>query len=57
MNSERGDYNQLTEVVRGIGLVKVVSDTGITLRTMFMQWDPRIEKIVSDSAVMVTNQK
>jgi LPS export ABC transporter protein LptC len=57
LNSERGDYNQLTEEVRGIGRVKVVSDTGITLSTMFMKWDPRIEKIVSDSAVMVTNQK
>jgi len=57
LNSERGDYNQLTEEVRGIGRVKVVSDTGITLSTMFMKWDPRIEKIVSDSAVMVTTQK
>jgi LPS export ABC transporter protein LptC len=57
LNSECGDYNQLTEEVRGIGRVKVVSDTGITMSTMFMKWDPRIEKIVSDSAVMVTTQK
>ncbi len=35
----------------------VVSDTGITLRTPFMRWDPRIEKIVSDSSVMVTTRK
>lgn len=57
LNSERGEYNQLTEEVRGIGRVTVVSDTGITLATPFMKWDPRIEKIVSDSAVMVATQK
>jgi LPS export ABC transporter protein LptC len=57
LNSDRGEYNQLTEEVRGIGNVIVVSDTGITLRTPFMRWDPRIEKIVSDSSVMVTTQK
>ena len=57
LNSERGEYNQLTEEVRGIGHVTVVSDTGITLITPFMKWDPRIEKIVSDSAVMVATQK
>jgi LPS export ABC transporter protein LptC len=57
LNSDRGEYNQLTEEVRGIGKVTVVSDTGITLRTPFMRWDPRIEKIVSDSSVMVTTRK
>ncbi len=57
LNSERGEYNQLTEEVRGIGNVKVVSDTGITLVTPFMKWDPHIEKIVSDSTVMVATQK
>jgi len=57
LTSVRGEYNQLTEEVRGIGNVNVVSDTGITLRTPFMKWDPRIEKIVSDSSVMVTTRQ
>jgi LPS export ABC transporter protein LptC len=57
LNAKRGEYNHLTDEVRGMGKVKVVSDTGITMSTTFMKWDPRIEKIVSDSAVMVTTQK
>lgn len=51
---ERGEYNEITEEMKGMGRVVVVSDTGITLRTPFLKWDPRIGKIVSDSAVVVT---
>jgi LPS export ABC transporter protein LptC len=57
LHSDRGEYNETTEEVKGIGQVVVVSDTGITLYTPFIKWDPRISKIQSDSAVMVTTQK
>jgi LPS export ABC transporter protein LptC len=57
LHSVRGEYNETTEEVKGIDRVVVVSDTGITLRTPFIEWDPRIGKIQSDSAVMVTTQK
>lgn len=50
----RGEYNEITEEMKGMDRVVVVSDTGITLRTPFLKWDPRIGKIVSDSAVVVT---
>jgi len=56
LTSDRGEYNSATEEVRGIGNVVVVSDTGATLRTAFLRWDPRVEKIQSDSAVTVTTQ-
>lgn len=56
LTSDRGEYNSATEEVRGIGNVIVVSDTGVTLRTAFLRWDPRVEKIQSDSAVTVTTQ-
>lgn len=54
LTCEQGEYNELTEEMKGIGRVVVVSDTGITLRTPFLKWDPRIGKIISDSAVVVT---
>jgi LPS export ABC transporter protein LptC len=56
VHSQRGEYNEITEQVKGIGQVVAVSDTGITLRTPVLEWDPRVGKIVSDSAVMVTTQ-
>jgi LPS export ABC transporter protein LptC len=56
LTSNRGEYNSATEEVRGIGRVVVESDTGVTLRTAFLRWDPRVEKILSDSAVTVTTQ-
>lgn len=54
LTCERGEYNEITEEMKGMGRVVVVSDTGITLRTPFLKWDPRMGKIVSDSAVVVT---
>jgi LPS export ABC transporter protein LptC len=56
LTSDRGEYNSATEEVKGIGNVVVVSDTGATLRTAFLRWNPRVEKIQSDSAVTVTTQ-
>ncbi len=56
LTSDRGEYNSATEEVRAIRNVVVVSDTGVTLRTAFLRWDPRVEKILSDSAVTVTTQ-
>ena len=32
----------------------VVSDSGVTLRTEVLKWDSRLEKILSDTVVMVT---
>lgn len=56
LTSDRGEYNSATGEVRAIRNVVVVSDTGVTLRTAFLRWDPRVEKILSDSAVTVTTQ-
>jgi hypothetical protein len=56
LNSSRGEYNQLTEEVRGWN-VTVVSDTGITCARRSRRWDLRCKKIVSDSSVIVTTRK
>ena len=54
--SEKGEYNETTEDVMGMGNVVVVSDSGVTLRTEILRWINRTEKIVSDTLVMVTTQ-
>ena len=54
LTSERGEYNEETEDIIGIGNVVVESDSGVTLRTEVLRWDNRLEKIISDTLVMVT---
>ncbi|MBN2031618.1 LPS export ABC transporter periplasmic protein LptC [bacterium] len=56
LTSERGEYNEETEDIIGMGNVVVESDSGITLRTEVLRWDNRLEKIISDTLVMVTTQ-
>jgi len=54
--SERGEYNEKTEDVTGIGHVEVVSDSGATLNTEILRWDNKEGRIYSDTLVMVTTQ-
>ncbi len=54
--SERGEYREDTEDIIGMGNVVVESDSGVTLKTEVLRWDNRLEKIISDTLVMVTTQ-
>ena len=54
--SDRGEYNEKTEDVRGIGHVTVVSDSGVTLQTEILRWDNQKGRIYSDTLVMITTQ-
>ena len=56
LTSDRGIYYENTEDVVALGHVVVTSDTGVTLRTSQLRWDNRLEKILSDTTVMVTTQ-
>jgi LPS export ABC transporter protein LptC len=55
--SDRGEYNEKTEDVTGIGNVIVVSDSGVTLNTEILRWDNARGKIYSDTLVMVTTRE
>ena len=57
LTSDEGEYHEDTEDVIGLGNVVVVSDSGMTLRTEVLRWDNRLEKIRSDTMVMVTTQE
>jgi len=57
LQSDRGIYYENTEDVMALGNVVVTSDTGVTLRTSQLRWDNRLEKILSDTTVMVTTQE
>jgi LPS export ABC transporter protein LptC len=54
LTSEKGEYHEQSEDVFGIGNVVVRSDSGVSLHTEALRWDNRMEKIVSDTTVMVT---
>lgn len=56
LTSDRGRYHEATNDVYGLGNVKVVSDTGVTLHTEKIQWDQQREKIVSDTLVTVITE-
>lgn len=56
LTSDRGIYNEATNDVFGVGNVKVVSDTGVTLLTEKLRWDQKREKIVSDTLVTVVTE-
>lgn len=57
LTSDRGEYFEKTEDVRGLGNVVVVSDSGVTLHTAALRWDNRRGKIISDTLVRVTTQE
>ena len=52
--SDKGELQEDTEDIIGKGNVIVKSDSGITLQTEVLRWDNRLEKIISDTLVMVT---
>ena len=57
LTAEGGEYHEATEDVIGKGNVVVVSDSGLTLNTEELRWDNRLEKIISDTLIMLTNQE
>jgi len=54
LTAKKGEYHELSQNIWAIGQVVVVSDTGITLYTPVGRWDQHLEKIISDTSVMVT---
>jgi LPS export ABC transporter protein LptC len=56
LTSDRGLYYKKSEEVVGEGRVTVVSDTGITLKTERLRWNPQTQLILSDDPVTVTTQ-
>lgn len=56
LTSNTGRYHESTQDIWAAGHVVVVSDTGITLNTPELRWDQYLEKIISDTIIMVTTQ-
>ncbi len=56
LTSDRGLYYKNSEQVVGEGHVVVIADTGITLQTERLMWNPQTQLIVSDESVKVTTQ-
>ncbi len=54
LTADSGRYQENTQNIWAIGQVVVVSDTGVVLKTPRLKWDQSIEKILSDTTVMVT---
>ncbi|MFC1569342.1 LPS export ABC transporter periplasmic protein LptC [bacterium] len=54
LTAEKGEYHEANQNIWAIGQVVVVSDTGVTLFTPIGRWDQGLEKIISDTVVMVT---
>ncbi|MBN2104669.1 LPS export ABC transporter periplasmic protein LptC [bacterium] len=54
LTAEKGEYHELTQDIWAIGQVVVISDTGVILFTPIGRWDQHLEKIISDTSVMVT---
>jgi len=54
LTAKKGEYHETTQDIWAIDEVVVVSDTGVTLHTPVGRWDQRLEKILSDTVVMVT---
>ncbi|OVE78874.1 LPS export ABC transporter periplasmic protein LptC [bacterium I07] len=54
LTSDRGEYDEKTEDVMGIGKVEVVSDSGVTLNTESLRLENERNLILSDTTVMVT---
>ncbi|MFO7890962.1 MAG: LPS export ABC transporter periplasmic protein LptC [bacterium] len=57
ISADQGEFNEITEDVLGRGNVVVVSDTGLTLFTEELRWDSELNKILSDTLVMITSQE
>ncbi|MBN1780258.1 LPS export ABC transporter periplasmic protein LptC [bacterium] len=55
LTADRGEYNESTQDIRVLDHVVVVSDTGLTLYTPVLKWDQALEKIISDTSVMITS--
>ena len=54
LTADKGEYNEGSQDIWAIGNVVVVSDTGITLHTPELRWDQHLEKIISDTSIMIT---
>lgn len=54
--SGKAEIEEKKQNVRAIDNVIVVSDSGVTLKTEFLEWNSDAEKIQSDSLVMIVTQ-
>jgi len=57
ISAEKGKFFENSEDVIGQGNVIVVSDTGMTLFTEELRWDSEMNKIFSDTLVMITTKE
>lgn len=57
ISAEQGEFHEKTEDVIGRGNVVVISDTGMTLFTEELRWDSKLNKILSDTLVMITTRE
>lgn len=57
ISAEKGEFHEKTEDVVGRGNVVVISDTGMTLFTEELRWDSELDKILSDTLVMITTRE
>ncbi len=56
ISAETGEFHETTEDIVGKGNVVVISDTGMTLYTEELRWDNQINKIFSDTLVLITTK-
>ena len=54
LTAEKGEFHEGSQDIWAIGNVIVISDTGITLHTPVLRWDQHLEKIISDTVIMIT---
>ncbi len=57
LKSQKAEYHDKTQDVKALGHVVVVSDSGVTLKSAELKWDSQIEKILSDSLVMLITEQ
>jgi LPS export ABC transporter protein LptC len=54
LTADKGEFHEGSQDIWAIGNVIVVSDTGVTLHTPVLRWDQHLEKIISDTVIMIT---
>jgi len=54
LKADGGRFKESDDQVEVMGHVRVVSDSGVVLRTSRLRWDRRAEKIVTDQFVTIT---
>lgn len=57
LKSRKAEYHEESQDVKALGHVVVVSDSGVTLKSAELRWDSHIEKILSDSLIMLITEQ